>query len=163
MVCLNYNQLSDVSNGKKYLDELKSQFPDDDFTLNAKLIAGDVDNNPAPKLNKEIAAKKEVTEVPNKYSLLGNYPNPFNPTTTISYALPYSSLVQVTIFDIMGREIRNFELSAQNAGIQNLIWDGRNSNAENVSSGIYLYHFKAVPLERDKEIFEKTAKLLLVK
>jgi tetratricopeptide (TPR) repeat protein len=101
-------------------------------------------------------------EIPKEFSLLGNYPNPFNPTTNISYSLPFASSVDLTIYDIMGREIKSFVFSSQSSGIQNIIWDGRNSNGENVSSGIYLYRIRLQSLENN-ESFEKTAKLIMMK
>jgi len=100
-------------------------------------------------------------ELPTEYKLLGNYPNPFNPSTTINYALPVQSNVEINIFDVMGRLIRSFVISSQNAGYQNVIWNGKNENNEQIASGIYLYRFKAV--STDGKVFEKTSKLLMLK
>jgi hypothetical protein len=59
--------------------------------------------------------------------------------------------------------VKSFTFSSQSAGIQKVIWDGTNSNNQHASSGIYLYHFKAASLKGKNEMFEKTAKLLLLK
>ena len=117
-----------------------------------------------PDIQKSFNAdEKPKMEIPNEYSLLGNYPNPFNPSTTISYYLPQTSAIEIDIFDLLGNKIKSFSSSAQSAGKQGIVWDGTNNNNEQVSSGIYFYHFKAVSLEGKDEVFEKTAKLLLLK
>ncbi|MBU0560922.1 MAG: right-handed parallel beta-helix repeat-containing protein, partial [Bacteroidetes bacterium] len=68
----------------------------------------------------------EEVEIPKTYELLGNYPNPFNPNTTISYALPYSSNVELTIYDITGKVVKVFNENGQSAGYQNIVWFGNN-------------------------------------
>ena len=76
--------------------------------------------------------------VPNRLELNQNFPNPFNPTTTISFALPSKSFVSLKIFDILGREVASFaseELSAENYCRQ---W-----NASALSSSVYFYRLQA--------------------
>jgi FlgD Ig-like domain len=122
------------------------------------------------RLNKKtipnfISLKKKFSRAlnkPDEYSLLGNYPNPFNPTTTIRYSLPYKSSVELKIYDIMGREIKSFSIPGESQGYQNITWSGTNENGVQVSSGIYLYVIKIKSLEND-ETFQKSAKLLLLK
>ena len=111
-----------------------------------------------PELSKNITN----TNLPKAFDLLGNYPNPFNPSTTISYALPYQSSVDLIIYDIMGREVKSFKISSQSAGNQNIRWDGTNENGNTVSSGIYLYRINIKSLE-NTETFVKTAKLIMLK
>ncbi len=95
------------------------------------------------------------------FALIGSYPNPFNPSTTISYMLPYQSAVELIIYDIMGREIRIFN-TVQSAGTQSIYWDGLNSNGTSISSGIYFYRLKLKSLENSKT-FETASKLMMVK
>jgi hypothetical protein len=102
------------------------------------------------------------TEMLSDFSLLGNFPNPFNPSTTISYALPFQSQVELKIYDIMGAEVRSFNLPSQSAGYQSIFWDGRNNHGEAVSSGIYLYRLSLKSQESNK-VFVKTAKLVMLK
>ncbi len=104
----------------------------------------------------------EINNVPNEYLLLGNYPNPFNPSTTISYALLYQSSVDLVIYDIMGREIKSFNISSQSSGYQNILWDGTNENGNSIASGIYLYRISIKSLDNN-EVFAKTAKLMMLK
>jgi FlgD Ig-like domain len=114
----------------------------------------------------QVKLKKSLTDsTSNTFNsfTLNNYPNPFNPSTTISYNLPVTSRVEITIYDVLGREIKNFSFSSQSAGRQNVVWSGTDNNNEEVASGVYLYHFKAVSLEKKNEVFEKSAKLILMK
>lgn len=101
---------------------------------------------------------KDVTIImPDDYRLDQNYPNPFNPSTTISFFLPVRSRISVTVYDILGREVRtlinNEELQA---GVGQTVWDGRDNAGHAVSSGTYFYTLKFGN-------FEKTNKMMLLK
>ncbi len=90
-----------------------------------------------------------------------NYPNPFNPDTWIPYELDTNAQVTVRIFDVDGKLIRTLELGNRKPGVyldraQAIHWDGRNTNGERVSSGVYFYQFQA-----DSRVFMR--KMLLVK
>jgi|GEM_PF-641318 len=82
-----------------------------------------------------------ITEgLPESYALYKNYPNPFNPTTTLRYDLPENSLVTLTIYNIMGQEVRtliNHEMTQ--AGAHSLVWDATDNAGTKVSSGVYFY------------------------
>ena len=97
-----------------------------------------------------------VNNVPVKYSLNQNYPNPFNPVTTIDYILPENGLVNITIFDMMGREINTLLNSSQTAGYKSIQWNATNNQSDAVSAGIYLYRIKV-------EDFIQTKKMVLLK
>lgn len=75
--------------------------------------------------------------------LLSNYPNPFNPSTTISYQLPKSSDVLITIYNTFGQEIFSSNLGFQNSGNQKFVWNGKDSSGKQVSSGVYFYRIDA--------------------
>lgn len=91
-----------------------------------------------------------------------NYPNPFNPSTAIRYALPKQSLVEVKIYDIMGHEIKRLTQEIQSEGYHKVVWDGKNSQNQQVSSGTYICRLRAISNENG-QVFEKSAKMLLVK
>ena len=99
---------------------------------------------------------KIVDNVPVKYSLNQNYPNPFNPVTTIDYILPENGLVNITIFDMMGREVNTLLNSLQTAGYKSIQWNATNNQGDAVSAGIYLYRIKV-------EDFIQTKKMILLK
>ena len=81
--------------------------------------------------------------LPTEFSLAQNFPNPFNPTTTIKYDLAKDVDVKLTIYNILGQEIATLVQSKQTRGYYSLIWDGKNNNGEMVGSGIYFYHLVA--------------------
>ena len=81
--------------------------------------------------------------MPVEFALHQNYPNPFNPVTTIRYDLPDNALVTITIYDMMGREIKNLVNQTQDAGFKSIIWNATNDYGKPVSAGIYLYQIQA--------------------
>ena len=94
--------------------------------------------------------------LPDNFALHQNYPNPFNPTTQIKYDLPEDVLVNITIYDIMGRSIRLLVNSNQTAGYRSIRWDGTNNLGEGVSAGMYIYMIQAGE-------FRQTKKMVLMK
>ena len=74
-----------------------------------------------------------------RFVLKDNYPNPFNPLTLISYELPSNGLVNVTIYDMMGRIVKTLVNSSQTAGFKSVYWNATNDINEPVSAGLYLY------------------------
>lgn len=80
--------------------------------------------------------------VPVIANLNGNYPNPFNPVTTISYSVPSQSDVNISIYNVKGQLIRNLVDSSISQGDYSVIWDGLNDQNESVTSGVYFYRLK---------------------
>ncbi len=72
-----------------------------------------------------------------------NFPNPFNPTTTLAYSLKSASNVTLTIFDVAGRRIRELVNERRERGAYRVVWDGRNDQGMTVSSGVYFYKLVA--------------------
>ena len=81
--------------------------------------------------------------IPEVFALHQNYPNPFNPVTTLRYDLPENNLVNITIYDMMGREVKTLVNQTQDAGYRAVIWDATNDYGKPVSAGIYLYQIQA--------------------
>lgn len=77
--------------------------------------------------------------VPHQLVLEQNFPNPFNPATTIAYTLASSARVQISIYNVMGQEVRTLIDETQPAGTYQLHWDGKDRNGKEISAGIYLY------------------------
>ncbi|MDZ7263137.1 MAG: T9SS type A sorting domain-containing protein, partial [candidate division KSB1 bacterium] len=84
----------------------------------------------------------EEGQVPSAYCLRPNFPNPFNPSTTISFDLPAAEWVTLKIIDLQGKEILTLVDQRLNAGVHHYRWDGRDKNQQPVSSGIYIYTLK---------------------
>jgi glucuronoarabinoxylan endo-1,4-beta-xylanase len=80
----------------------------------------------------------KTNNLPVKFELAQNYPNPFSSSTIIPYNIHKQSNIQVTIYDILGREVRKFAIGHQTAGSYNILWDGRNNFGQIVANGIYL-------------------------
>lgn len=83
------------------------------------------------------------SQMPEGFHLLQNYPNPFNPETEIAYCLPQDSPVKLTIYNILGQEVKVLVDEYQTAGTRRVIWDGCDDTGSNVASGIYLYRLEA--------------------
>jgi hypothetical protein len=84
------------------------------------------------------------------------YPNPFNPTTIIGYSIPQETDVVLKIYNIKGQLLKVLVNDFKNAGEHSIIWNGRDSNGNRVSSGIYFYKLKAGD-------FQKVSKMILLK
>ena len=93
---------------------------------------------------------------PKNFSLKQNYPNPFNPITSLRYDLPNDGLVNITIYDMMGRVVKTLVNSSQTAGYKSVQWNATNDKNESVSSGLYLYTIQAGE-------FSQTKKMVLLK
>jgi hypothetical protein len=72
-----------------------------------------------------------------------NYPNPFNPTTTISFTIPNAAVVNLSIFNLEGKLVRNLVDSKLQEGVKEVTWDGRDTRGNPVSTGVYLYRLEA--------------------
>ena len=82
-------------------------------------------------------------EVLDNYKLIKNYPNPFNPVTTLRYDLPENSHVNITIYDMLGRQVKNLINQTQDAGYRSVHWNATDDYGSPVSAGIYLYQIQA--------------------
>jgi hypothetical protein len=100
---------------------------------------------------------------PDEYKLYHNYPNPFNPSTTISYDLKAWSRVSLDIFDILGRNIMTLEKSIKAPGRHMTQWYGKDSKGLKMSTGVYFYRLIVQDIISGKKAFEKTEKMMVVK
>jgi flagellar hook assembly protein FlgD len=98
--------------------------------------------------------------IPANTELTGNYPNPFNPETTISYSIKEDSRVSLFIYNIKGQKVRSLINGPIQTGYHTVTWNGKNDNGENVSSGIYFSIFDAVNNEKD---YTSVKKIILLK
>lgn len=80
---------------------------------------------------------------PKTYALLQNHPNPFNPTTSISYTIPNSIEVKLVVFNALGQAVRTLVDEVQPAGNHRTVWNGRDDNGRIVPSGLYFYQIRA--------------------
>ena len=80
-----------------------------------------------------------VSVIPNIFKVKSPYPNPFNPTTTIQYEIPFDTHVKLVIYDILGRKIAVLQNGIISAGVHEAKWDGKNKYGELTGSGVYVY------------------------
>ncbi len=105
-----------------------------------------------------------ITEdIPTSFALSANYPNPFNPTTSIQFALPEDSHVSLKIYDALGQKIRNLVDDVRSAGFSMVQWDGRNDDGEPAASGVYLYRIEANAIGDPGRSFTQLRKMVLLK
>jgi len=81
-----------------------------------------------------------VSMIPSQYSLRQNYPNPFNPTTTVRYEIPTESFVTITIYDILGRQVKTLTRKEHIPGYYEIHWDSKDQSGKQVASGMYFCH-----------------------
>jgi len=113
-----------------------------------------VDNN---RGSYYVSFKNEPESTPAPVKLeASNYPNPFNPVTTIAYSLPEDSQISISIFNIKGQEVKELTSGIQPAGNYNITWNGKDESGKDVTSGIYFYKLKT----NGKEL---TRKMLMLK
>ncbi|MFO7895610.1 MAG: C25 family cysteine peptidase, partial [Candidatus Cloacimonadales bacterium] len=94
--------------------------------------------------------------IPLSTELQGNYPNPFNPTTNISFSLHQASKVSLEIYNIKGQKVKNLVEREFAAGRHSVVWNGKDNNGRSVASGVYFYRMRA-------ESFSALQKMMLIK
>ncbi len=94
--------------------------------------------------------------LPERFALLANFPNPFNPVTSIGYELPTTTNVILKVYNILGQEVRTLVRGVESAGFKQVQWDGRDASGRSAASGIYIYRIEAGS-------FVQSRKMLLIK
>ena len=94
--------------------------------------------------------------IPTEFALHENYPNPFNPTTTLRFDLPELSDMTLIIYNMLGQKVKTFSMQSIPAGYHSVTWDATNDLGQQVGAGVYLYQLRA-------NQFVKTKKMVLLK
>jgi len=103
-----------------------------------------------------VSSQSRGTAIPQSMELSQNYPNPFNPTTMIKYNIRNAGQTKLTVYDVLGREVRTLVDGAQSSGWHIITWDGTNDNRQGVSTGTYFYR-----IENNGQI--ETKKMIMLK
>ena len=90
-----------------------------------------------------LPAPVQLQTRPDAFALANNYPNPFNPETTIKYALPQAANVELTVYNVVGQPVRTLVAEHQSAGRYVVEWDATNDSGHSLSSGMYFYRLEA--------------------
>lgn len=102
------------------------------------------------------ASAKSGVALPTEFGLSQNTPNPFNPTTRVSFALKAASQVNLAVYNVLGQHVTTLVDEFMPAGYQNVTWDGSDKNGHTVASGVYFYKLRAGE-------FTDTKKMLMLK
>ncbi len=108
------------------------------------------------KFNEPVGNNDSTVPIASTNKLEQNYPNPFNPETTLKYSLAKTSKVVLCVYNVKGQKVRTLVNDNRQAGSYSILWNGKDDNSKQVSSGIYFYR-----LETDK--INITRKMLLLK
>ncbi len=117
--------------------------------LSTFAVAGMIET-PVDDWGTDVSPRGEVTvlgiddapSLPVKFVLNDNYPNPFNPQTNISFTVPSSGNINLTVYNITGQRVATLVDGYQHSGEHNVQWNGLDQNGNQVSSGIYFYSLK---------------------
>jgi hypothetical protein len=104
----------------------------------------------------DVPERDREAATPLTWELGNNYPNPFNPVTTIDFQVPRAAHVKVAVYNVLGQRVRTLIDQPLNAGRHSLFFDGRDSRGQVLSSGVYFYRMEAGP-------FARTRKMILMK
>lgn len=111
-----------------------------EFSGNTEIISAKANGS---NLSITSVGDAESSAMPDEFKLEQNYPNPFNPTTNIRYSIFETNTVKITIFDIMGRVIKELVNEVKDAGTYTVTWNGRDNAGQMATSGLYLYRIEA--------------------
>ncbi|MFC2076836.1 LamG-like jellyroll fold domain-containing protein [candidate division KSB1 bacterium] len=112
-----------------------------DFSGNMSLFSEEISIGPNDL--KSASGISDNTALPDKFDLAQNFPNPFNPETTIRFATPEDSFVSLSVYNIFGQLVRTLKNERLPAGFHQIRWDGRDDMGRFIGSGVYFYSIKA--------------------
>ena len=115
-------------------------------------------------MDSDILLSLDPSPIAAGFRLNGPFPNPFNPSTVISYELPYDLNIEINIFNLLGRKVRSLLNETRPAGQGSTIWDGKTENGHLVSGGVYFISVQVRGPSNGSNIFyQETKKVLLLK
>ena len=115
-------------------------------------------------MDSDILLNLDPSPIAAGFRLNGPFPNPFNPSTVISYELPYDLNIEINIFNLLGRKVRSLLNETRPAGQGSTIWDGKTENGHLVSGGVYFISVQVRGPSNGSNIFyQETKKVLLLK
>jgi hypothetical protein len=145
------------------IDEIRWVVPDSlagvwQLELDGDIIALDGQGRLEIQPRQQEALLRQVSQasIPAANVLVGNFPNPFNPQTHISYGIAAVGRVQLTIYDVLGRRVRNLVDERQEPGHYQMAWDAKDEQGRAVASGVYFYRLQI-------DSFSKAARMTLIR
>lgn len=101
-------------------------------------------------------SNNDEVQTPAQVALIGNYPNPFNPETTIKFQMGKAAPATIEIYNQKGQIVKSFDFAQAKAGVNNIVWNGLDNNGSSVSSGVYFFRLKSGS-------YSSTKKMVLMK
>ncbi len=159
---LQLNNRRDTTSARAMLNQLRASYPQSLQAEMAELQMSSFHGSASSNrlgggMEKSISSTLSVTPLPTEFALHLNYPNPFNPSTTINYDLPEASNVSLVVYDVLGRKVIDLVSGSKEAGYHSAIW-----NASSIASGVYFARFTATDANGQVKL-SKVNKLLLAK
>lgn len=140
----------DLENVKVLLARLIDAYPKDKLTAFARILAGeDVELD---ELEKRNGAKPAEDQLPIQISLGPAFPNPCNPSTTISYQIPEAGRMSLRLYSMLGQLVTTLVDREVATGKHSVVWDGRNERGEFVATGVHLYRMEVAGMVRIKKL-----------
>ena len=134
-------------------NQTPDSYPDDNWAVEFQDESGAWIQMPAVQSGNQIEIKTQSLgnfrvlraeqNLPSAFMVRQNYPNPFNPETVITFTVPQTSHVQISIYDLMGRQVKTLIYESQSPGIHQIVWEGDNDQYLPVASGVYVARFEA--------------------
>jgi Peptidase family C25/Propeptide_C25/FlgD Ig-like domain len=134
-------------NNQQIIQVTETTYTDEDlengvYAYYVKALYGSYESDASNEVIIELTDANNII-IPENTALLGNYPNPFNPTTEISFALKDAQKVNLEIFNVRGQKVITLVTNSMDAGLHQIVWEGLDDAGKQISSGIYFYKMKA--------------------
>jgi hypothetical protein len=104
---------------------------------------------------------RDLAQLPTVYKLEQNFPNPFNPSTTINYQLPDAGNVRIVIYNMLGQMVKTLVNEEHSAGYYSQLWNGTDDTDRKVASGVYIYRIEVTGAQNKR--FTEVKKMIMIK
>jgi len=153
-----YRNLSMIADDIMETSYLDPDVPNGTYSYNVRAVySGDYQSAlSADAVIEHVQTNVDETIIPVKTELTGNYPNPFNPTTTISFSTKEAGQVSLNIYNMKGQLVKTLVNEHLEAAYHDIVWNGKDNNNKSISSGIYFYKMRS-------SNYTATKKMILMK
>ncbi len=149
-----------IEDGEHLLADLPFKINNPGNVIVGRIILVDADRHRLDKIEIEII-NKNAPSLPLDYLLTQNFPNPFNPSTSIKFQVPVPCFVTLKLYNMLGEEVKTLFSNQVMRGTYTVNWDGSNEMGSKLSSGTYIYRLTA--RGEGGETFVRVRKMILLK
>jgi len=159
--------LEDIEIGKKYYDQvINNNEKSNEYYAIASYSLELIDEKNAPSLKKSLAQNSNPIVLENSqkaFHFYGNFPNPFNPSTTFRFYVPWVCSIKIEVYNYIGQKIYSISKEYLPMGENKIIWDGNNNSGESIASGLYFARLVVISKEVQQKRYVKFSKLIILK